>query len=666
VHRDLKPANVLLTEDGTPKVTDFGLAKAVEDDSSQTRTGTVLGTPSYMAPEQARGAVHEVGPPADIYALGAILYELLTGRPPFQGASVLDTLEQVRSREPVPPGQFLKVPRDLETVCLKCLQKEPHKRYNSAEALADDLRRFLDGKPVLARPVSAPERAWRWCRRNKLIAGLSAGVFLSLLAAVAILSISLVVDAEKSRELAKQKKDADDARDLAQQNEKVAKEQSQVAVRTMYDVVNTFQLRLKAIPELRDLRLALLTEAEKGLENVYRSADESMYDRTTAGVFQRRGDAALELTQPEKALELYRKSHAITARLERESPQDPTAKRNHAVTTSKLAEVALRLGRADEAVRHHCEALDLRLAWAGLEPDGDDPKRAVAKSYGELGRVALESGRPGEARGHYRDSEAWQLKLSAKAREVVEARRERAALYARLGEVSFKLDDGPAARDYADKALAIRRPLADKEKPPHVVLRLDLASSHLQAGDISLLLLGDPAAARASYEAGLALRKQALGASREADEGMGLLAEAHYRVATACLRAGQAKDADANYRACLDLRRKLAAVQKDNPAAQVDLLVALARCGRGAEAAPKADALRPRLDDNPYLLYHLACAYAQCGSADAAVEALRRAAALGWAGYVELRTDPDLDPVRTHPGFATLQTELKAAWERGR
>jgi serine/threonine-protein kinase len=682
IHRDLKPANVLLAADGTPKVTDFGLAKAVADDSSRTESGSVLGTPSYMAPEQARGAVHDLGPHTDVYALGAILYHMLTGRPPFQGASTLDTLEQVRSREPVPPGQLLKVPRDLETVCLKCLQKEPRKRYESAEALADDLRRFLDGRPVLARPVSAPERAWRWCRRNKAVAALTAGVVLSLLTAVVVLAVSLVAVADardvaqkKETYASEQKVIADVARDVAQKKEKVAKEQSQVAVRTMYDVVNTFQLRLKAIPELRDLRLALLGEAEKGLESVYRDADESVYDRTTAGVFQRRGDLALEMNQPEKARELYGKSHAITGRMEAESPQDPILKRNHAVVTSKLAEVALRLGDADGAEKRHREALALRLAWAGLDPAGDEPRRMVARSYGDLGRIALESGRSAEARDHYRNSETWQLKLSPKAQEVVETRRERAGLYARLGDVSFKLDDGPAAREYVGRALAIRRPLADKEKPPQVVLRLDLALSHLQAGDVSLLLLNDPAAARESYEAGLKLRQLVLKSPREADEGAALLAEAHYRLATACRRCGRSADAEAHYQECLKLRRKLAAGHKANTAARVDLLLALARCGQAAEAGPQADELRKTLDSNRYLLYHLACVYAQCGAAegpdagryrDAAVAALRRVSALGWRGYVELRTDPDLDPIRTHPEYAPMEAELKAAWEKSR
>jgi WD40 repeat protein/tetratricopeptide (TPR) repeat protein/tRNA A-37 threonylcarbamoyl transferase component Bud32 len=165
VHRDLKPANVLLTEDGTPKVSDFGLAKA--DRPDLTATGAILGTPSYMAPEQAAGASRDTGPAADVYALGAILYELLTGRPPFRAATVLETLEQVRHQEPVAVRQLQpKVPRDLETVCHKCLQKEPTPRYAGALELAEDLGRFLAGQPVRARPVGPVQRAARWCRRR--------------------------------------------------------------------------------------------------------------------------------------------------------------------------------------------------------------------------------------------------------------------------------------------------------------------------------------------------------------------------------------------------------------------------------------------------------------------------------------------------------------------
>ncbi len=179
IHRDLKPANILITSDGVPKITDFGLAKRLEqnDESSKTRTGTLMGTPSYMSPEQAAGRTYDIGPLSDQYALGAILYELLTGRPPFLGATLLETIQQVRTQEPVRPTLLqATTPHDLEVICLKCLQKEQSKRYANAKEMADDLRRFLNGEPIRARPVSLMERSWRWCRRNRRLAALYAAV----------------------------------------------------------------------------------------------------------------------------------------------------------------------------------------------------------------------------------------------------------------------------------------------------------------------------------------------------------------------------------------------------------------------------------------------------------------------------------------------------------
>jgi predicted Ser/Thr protein kinase len=235
IHRDLTPGNILLAEDGTPKVTDFGLAKRLDADSSRTQSGAVLGTPSYMAPEQAGGKNREVGPAADVYSLGAILYELLTGRPPFKADSVLETLAQVVGAEPAAPRLLQpRVPRDLETVCLKCLEKEPRKRYPSAAALAADLGRFLGGESIEARPTPAWERGVKWARRRPALAALLA---VSSVAVVAVAAVGWLDNLHLQKALkatSQARAEADAQRGLAVTNEADARRQLEFARRSLY------------------------------------------------------------------------------------------------------------------------------------------------------------------------------------------------------------------------------------------------------------------------------------------------------------------------------------------------------------------------------------------------------------------------------------------------
>ncbi len=239
LHRDLKPANILLDAKDVPMVSDFGLAKRVEG-GAVTCSGAIVGTPSYMAPEQAR-AEKGLSTAVDVYSLGAILFEILTGRPPFRAETPLETLMQVAERDPERPSKIKPgVDRDLETICLKCLEKEPVKRYPSAEAVADDLERWLRGEPIAARPVSQTERAWRWCRRNPAIASMTAAFLVALLAGTIIstwLAFAAIAQADRADENAAKEKEEGDKRARAERaalealrKEKVASYVNRVAL----------------------------------------------------------------------------------------------------------------------------------------------------------------------------------------------------------------------------------------------------------------------------------------------------------------------------------------------------------------------------------------------------------------------------------------------------
>jgi tetratricopeptide (TPR) repeat protein/predicted Ser/Thr protein kinase len=306
VHRDLKPANVLIATDGSLKVTDFGLAKKL-DEGGGTRSGHVMGTPSYMPPEQAEGRTRDVGPAADTYALGAVLYELLTGRPPFKAPTAMETLLQVLREEPVPPRRFQpRVPIDVETICLKCLEKEPRRRYASALQLAEDMQRYQSGEPVQARPLNRFGRAVKWMRRRPAAATLLAVLVAAALGLAGLLVWHDVDSQFKVKAATAAEKQANAQRRLAELDTELARGQTALAAGRFQDARQIFDSALARMDtdethgERRAEADAGLAEATRGLSEARRRADElarraaqEQSDRIDLNTFRKRRDDAL-------------------------------------------------------------------------------------------------------------------------------------------------------------------------------------------------------------------------------------------------------------------------------------------------------------------------------------------------------------------------------------
>jgi tetratricopeptide (TPR) repeat protein/tRNA A-37 threonylcarbamoyl transferase component Bud32 len=411
VHRDLKPANVLLSEvailreprsdpaserrDYSPKITDFGLAKRVEGGTGLTRTGAILGTPSYMAPEQARGRAADVGPHSDTWALGAILYECLTGRPPFQGPTPTDTLMQVTHDEPVPPRRLQPgVPRDLETIALKCLQKEPAHRYASAGALADDLRRFRAGEPIRARPVGPLGRGLRWCRRNPAVAGLTA-------VTAATLVVGLVAVAALWRRAERNYQVAESQRERAEENERRAGEQRDRAEeeRRVAEAVQRFlraDLLRQADPltQAETLRLAggpepranptikeLLDRAADGLAEGRIEAKFPSQPRVQAEILHTVGNTYMDLGEYDKAIDHLARATELNRRAL--GPAD----RQTLTAWHNLAAATRRAGKTREAIALLEQVRDAKAEALGPA----DPSTLATVNH--LGMAYLEAGR---------------------------------------------------------------------------------------------------------------------------------------------------------------------------------------------------------------------------------------------------------------------------------
>jgi serine/threonine protein kinase len=632
LHRDLKPANILLQrattnpthptneqpggrqrDPGTgthtpappdasdpcaswftclPKVTDFGLAKRLDRAGDQTQSGALLGTPSYMAPEQAAGQTRAIGPATDVYGLGATLYELLTGRPPHKGTGVAETLEQVRSQEPVAPRRLQpKVPRDLETVCLKCLHKEPGQRYASALALADDLGRFLAGEPIRARPVGVWGRGLKWARRRPAAAALVAVSVLAGALLVATLALSNLW-------IAREKQRADENYRLAETRRREAEANLQTAeanLETALDAVERMLTRvgvqhLARAPQTEHVRRKLLEDAlslqlklldDNGRDPAVRLRTGRGY-RVVADIDEMRGDY-------DRSQAHYDRAREILEKLVDEAPAVAAYQHQLALVYRNQGKLLyLHRSRHPDAKEAYGRALELLQKLVAEHPGVAQYQADLVRSQSGWCAVVRVLGGYEAAEEVSRQTETLLIRLAADFPGVEDYRYMLAGVYNNRAAGLNRQGRFPEAEGPIRQAVRLyEKPLADSPGVPSY--RRDQANSLMILG-ATLLRIGNPAAAEPFVRQSVKLLGKLAADYPTVVDYQRLLCWGHHQLGQVLRETGRLREAEAAYGLAVEAWRKLVKQYPRAPLHRLNLANSLLRQGGALRD-------RGRLDD---------------------------------------------------------------------